>query len=261
MHSPGCQSPTLQSLISSLPLPLCLDSMVITSCFSFLDPHTVLRRLFSSLSQSLDCFHADLRRSRPSFSMAAMETWELDLSALPWASILAPSFFFAFMVAICVSSSVICFLHSLRVVDSRNCTCCFSACSSATIISSLSRNCWQFGLLATVQKNFALCLALLFSMFWNGNVMFVRFGADRKPSSAACTRASSLLAWSRAAWLIHPLGGASASLVSLSEAVDSASILAMACDTAASISASYCVGWYGSSSTPLSSSKSPSSKK
>mmetsp|Transcript_41080 Transcript_41080/g.92756 ORF Transcript_41080/g.92756 Transcript_41080/m.92756 type:complete len:261 (-) Transcript_41080:1225-2007(-) len=260
MHSPGCQSPTLQSLITSLSFPLCLDSMVITSCFSFLEPHTVLRRLFSSESQSLDCFQADFRRSRPSFSMAEIETCELDLSALPCASILAPSPFFPFMVAICESNSVICFLHSLRVVDRRNCTCCFSANSSATIISNLSRNRWQLGLLATVQKNLALCLALLFSMFWKGRETLVRLGADRRPSSA-WTSASSLLAWSSAAWLIHPLGGASASLVSRSEAVDSWSILAIASDTAALISASYWVGWNGVSSTPVSSSKSASWKK
>mmetsp|Transcript_20990 Transcript_20990/g.51513 ORF Transcript_20990/g.51513 Transcript_20990/m.51513 type:complete len:215 (-) Transcript_20990:1265-1909(-) len=211
MHSPGCHVDTLQSLISSRGPPLCLDSIVMTSCFNFLDPHTVFRNVFSSLSQSFDCFQACRSKSRPSFSIAAMDPCEFDLSALPWASIRAPSFFFAFIVEIWVSNSLICFLHSLRVVDNRNSTCCFSDSNSATIISNLSRNRLQFGLLATVQKNFALCLLLLFCGFWNGNVTFVKFGAFSSDNSFA--------AWANSFSEIHPFGGASSSLMSRSVAV------------------------------------------
>mmetsp|Transcript_30118 Transcript_30118/g.66237 ORF Transcript_30118/g.66237 Transcript_30118/m.66237 type:complete len:260 (+) Transcript_30118:296-1075(+) len=206
MHSPGLQSLTEQSLISSFSPSLFLASMAITSCFSFLVPHTLLRRFWISVLHSALWVVDSDSSLRPWLSMAVIVPEAADFTALASLSMRAPSFFLLVMEPIWVSSSAREDLHSDLVVSSRCSVCSFSAISSATIISSRSRNRGQFGFPATVQKNLALSFAWLLVWFWSGSTPLLEL---RLPlGSSRSTKAICLAAPSSSAWEIQKFGGA-----------------------------------------------------
>mmetsp|Transcript_54151 Transcript_54151/g.144250 ORF Transcript_54151/g.144250 Transcript_54151/m.144250 type:complete len:216 (-) Transcript_54151:1375-2022(-) len=205
-HSPGVNSLTEQSAISKRSPPRCLASMVITSCFNFLVPHTLFLNCKIVLWHSLLAVSHSRRILRPSLSMDVMLLVASDLIALASLSIRAPSFCLEFISPIWVSSSFSCALHSDFVVSRRFSVCVFSACNSPTICSSLSRNRGQFGFLDTVQKNCASAFFFGCPCSWVGNGGVPE---DRLPLRA--TRDSSRAARSISLCLIQAFGGASSS--------------------------------------------------
>mmetsp|Transcript_47533 Transcript_47533/g.116521 ORF Transcript_47533/g.116521 Transcript_47533/m.116521 type:complete len:228 (+) Transcript_47533:1225-1908(+) len=212
-HSPGVNSLTEQSAISKRSPPRCLASMVITSCFNFLVPHTLFLNCKIVLWHSLLAVSHSRRILRPSLSMDVMLLVASDLIALASLSIRAPSFCLEFISPIWVSNSFSCALHSDFVVSRRFSVCVFSACNSPTICSNLSRNRGQFGFWETVQKNFASSFPFGIPCSWTGKAGVLASKpvplATRAPWSV--TKESSLAARSKAVCDSQALGGASSS--------------------------------------------------
>mmetsp|Transcript_54150 Transcript_54150/g.144240 ORF Transcript_54150/g.144240 Transcript_54150/m.144240 type:complete len:243 (-) Transcript_54150:1168-1896(-) len=212
-HSPGVNSLTEQSLISSRFPPRCFASIVITSCFNFFVPQTLFLSCLICFSQSFLIKSHSWRILRPSLSIDVIAPDASDLTALASLSIRAPSFCLSFIWFICVSISFSCAAHSVFVVSSRCSVCVFSACNSPTICSNLSRNRGQFGFWETVQKNFASSFPFGIPCSWTGKAGVLASKpvplATRAPWSV--TKESSLAARSKAVCDSQALGGASSS--------------------------------------------------